>query len=127
MLKIWKSAKVTALFKSRDKKNMNNFRPISILPAISKVIESVVFWAFASLSIGKSIIVSKTVLIQKKIINHSTTDSLLCLKNYFKCYQKKKKSYYYSRLIQILWFCWSQLITIGIIYDWMWFDINEVV
>jgi hypothetical protein len=43
MPKIWKSAKVTALFKSGDKKNMNNFRPISILPAISKVIESVVF------------------------------------------------------------------------------------
>ncbi len=43
MPKIWKSAKVTALFKSVDKKNMNNFKPISILPAISKVIESVVF------------------------------------------------------------------------------------
>jgi hypothetical protein len=43
MPKIWKSAKVTAFFKSEDKKNMNNFRTISILPAISKVIESVVF------------------------------------------------------------------------------------
>jgi hypothetical protein len=43
MPKIWKSAKVTALFKSRDKKNINNFRPISIPPVISKVIESVVF------------------------------------------------------------------------------------
>ena len=42
MPKIWKSAKVTALFKSGDKENMDNFRPISILPAISKVIESVV-------------------------------------------------------------------------------------
>jgi hypothetical protein len=43
MPKIWKSVKVTALFKSEDKKNMNNFRPIFILPAIIKVIESVVF------------------------------------------------------------------------------------
>jgi Cys-tRNA synthase (O-phospho-L-seryl-tRNA:Cys-tRNA synthase) len=42
MPQIWKSPKVTALFKSGDKKNMDNFRPISILPAISKVIESVV-------------------------------------------------------------------------------------
>jgi hypothetical protein len=43
MPKIWKWAKVAALFKSGDKKNMNNFSPISIIPAISKVIESVVF------------------------------------------------------------------------------------
>ncbi len=52
MLKICKSAILTSLFKSGDKKNMNNLRPISILPAIIKVIESVDFEHF---------IVSKTV------------------------------------------------------------------
>ncbi len=41
--KIWKTSKVAALFKYGDKKNINNFMPISILPTITKVIESVVF------------------------------------------------------------------------------------
>ncbi len=51
MLKICKSVKVTALFKSGDKKNMDNFRPISTLRAISKVIESVVFEHLRSLAL----------------------------------------------------------------------------
>ena len=36
---IWKSAKVTALFKDGDKSLKDNYRPISILPTISKIIE----------------------------------------------------------------------------------------
>ena len=36
---IWKSAKVVPLFKSGDKTNTDNYRPISILPVISKTIE----------------------------------------------------------------------------------------
>lgn len=35
----WKSAKVTALFKSGDRSLKDNYRPISILPTISKIIE----------------------------------------------------------------------------------------
>lgn len=35
----WKSAKVTALFKSGDQSSKDNYRPISILPTISKIIE----------------------------------------------------------------------------------------
>ena len=36
---IWKEAKIKPLFKSGDKDDINNYRPISILPTISKLIE----------------------------------------------------------------------------------------
>ena len=42
----WKSAKVVALFKSGDKSNCDNYRPISILPTISKMIERAVHKQF---------------------------------------------------------------------------------
>ena len=35
----WKEAKVKPLFKSGSKDDINNYRPISILPTISKLIE----------------------------------------------------------------------------------------
>ena len=36
---VWKCAKVTALFKDGDKSLQDNYRPISILPTKSKIIE----------------------------------------------------------------------------------------
>ena len=39
---LWKIAKVILLFKGGDKKNINNYRPISLLPAFSKVLEKAV-------------------------------------------------------------------------------------
>ena len=41
-LGIWKCAKVAALFKSGDRTNATNYRPISILPTLGKIIERVV-------------------------------------------------------------------------------------
>ena len=38
----WKSGKVTALFKSGDQSNASNYRPITILPTISTVLEKAV-------------------------------------------------------------------------------------
>ena len=38
----WKSGKVTAIFKSDDQSNASNYRPITILPTISKVLEKAV-------------------------------------------------------------------------------------
>lgn len=35
----WKTAEVTPLFKSGDSSDASNYRPISILPALSKIIE----------------------------------------------------------------------------------------
>lgn len=39
----WKVAKVVPLFKGGDKTNMNNYRPISILPSLSKILEKIVY------------------------------------------------------------------------------------
>ena len=36
---IWKCSKVSALFKSGDRNNPTNYRPISILPTLSKILE----------------------------------------------------------------------------------------
>ena len=38
-----KIAKVIPIYKSKNKQNIENYRPISVLPAISKVVEKVVF------------------------------------------------------------------------------------
>ena len=35
----WKTAKVFALFKGGVSEDLNNYRPISVLPVLSKVIE----------------------------------------------------------------------------------------
>ena len=43
----WKEAKVKSLFKSGAKDNINNYRPISILPAVSKLIEKLVVSQFS--------------------------------------------------------------------------------
>ena len=39
----WKSANVVPVFKKGDKQNKNNYRPISLLPVIGKVLERLVF------------------------------------------------------------------------------------
>ena len=40
---IWKRANVPPVFKQHDRQNRNNYRPISLLPNLGKVIERVVF------------------------------------------------------------------------------------
>ena len=39
---LWKVARVTPLYKSDDKLKVENYRPISVLPVLSKVVERVV-------------------------------------------------------------------------------------
>ena len=44
----WKIARVVPLFKSGNRQEMNNYRPISILPVISKIAEKVVYHQLSS-------------------------------------------------------------------------------
>ena len=40
--KLWKCSKITALFKSGDRTTASNYRPISILPTLSEILEKAV-------------------------------------------------------------------------------------
>ena len=42
----WKNARVTPIFKSGDNHIVNNYRPVSVLPIVSKILERHVFNAF---------------------------------------------------------------------------------
>ena len=44
----WKVAKVTPIYKEGGKTNQNNYRPISVLPVVTKLIERVIFYQFYS-------------------------------------------------------------------------------
>ena len=40
----WKISKVTPLFKSGDPTDVNNYRPISIIPVVGKILERIIHW-----------------------------------------------------------------------------------
>ena len=57
--KIWKCAKVTALFKSGERSNPTNYRPISVLPTLNKILERTVHSQLYSHLITNNLITSK--------------------------------------------------------------------
>ena len=40
---IWKNGRVTPIFKSGERSNMSNYRPITVLPTLSKILERFVY------------------------------------------------------------------------------------
>ena len=56
---IWKCAKVTALFKSGERSNPTNYRPIPALPTLSKILERTVHSQLYSHLITNNLLTSK--------------------------------------------------------------------
>ena len=70
---IWKCSKVAALFKTGDRTNASNYRPISILPTMSKILEKVVHFQFYDFLNSNNLISSKQFGFRPKL---STTSAL---------------------------------------------------
>ena len=66
---VWKCAKVTTLFKDGDKSLKDNYRPISILPNISKIIQRSAHIQLSSFLGRKQIIITITVWLPTKAFN----------------------------------------------------------
>ena len=70
----WKSAKVVALFKAGDQSDCNNYRPISILPTVSKIIERAVHSQFYAYLCENKLLFVRQFGFRR---NRSTTSALL--------------------------------------------------
>ena len=75
----WKKAKVTPIFKSGDKNNVSNYRPISVLPIISKIIERTVHNQLYDYLCSRNILSDSQSGFRS---NHSTTTTLLDVQDY---------------------------------------------
>ena len=75
----WKRAKVTPIFKSGDKSNVSNYRPISVLPIISKIIERTVHNQLYAYLCSRNILSDSQSGFRP---NHSTTTTLLEVQDY---------------------------------------------
>ena len=57
--KIWKCAKVTALFKCGNRNDVSNYRPISVLPTLSKLLEKAVHVQLSQHLVGNNLFTNK--------------------------------------------------------------------
>ena len=64
-----KFAKVTPIFKANDKEHLSNYRPISLLPSISKIFESVIYQQLMKYLLENKLLSSQQYGFQA---NHST-------------------------------------------------------
>ena len=75
----WKLAKVTPIHKDGDKYDVNNYRPISVLPVLSKIIEHAVHDQLYSFLTDNNILNSCQSGFRR---NHSTSTSLIDVSDY---------------------------------------------
>ena len=83
-----KIAKVTPLFKKGDNPSMDNYRPISVLPCFSKILERIIYNRFYTFFIENDILYEKQFGFQKQ---HSTEHAIIHLVNdIFKSFDSNK-------------------------------------
>ncbi len=69
-----KVAKIIPLYKSREKNLFSNYRPIALLPVISKILEKIVYKRLYSYFIKKQLLYESQYGFR---YNHSTNDAIL--------------------------------------------------
>lgn len=85
----WKISRITAVYKNGKRDDCLNYRPISILPFVSKIMEKHVFNEFFKFLKNNKLITNFQFGFQT---NHSTTDALLSIKyNVINNLNKRKK------------------------------------
>ena len=85
---VWKCAKVIALFKSGDRSNATNYRPISILPTLSKLLEKAVHIQFYEYLNASNLLVDKQHGFRP---HHSTVSALSNFADEILCNMEKGK------------------------------------
>ena len=70
----WKTARVTPVYKAGDPADLNNFRPISILPVLSKITEKVVCLQLTSYLLDHHVLTPTQYAYRPR---HSTEDALI--------------------------------------------------
>ena len=68
-----KLAKVIPIYKTKDKKNIGNYRPISLLPVISKILEKVVYRNMYSFLVRNNVLYTSQYGFREK---HSTVNAI---------------------------------------------------
>jgi len=78
---VWKNGKVSALFKSGNRSECNNYRPITVLPTVSKILERAVHQQFYSYLTESNILTPKQIGFHPKLSTEVAlahfTDSIL--------------------------------------------------
>ena len=73
----WKAAKIIPLFKSGSMVELDNYRPISILPVLSKILERIVVLFITLYKMVTSVVTSNTALLYKQLLSHLENNGLL--------------------------------------------------
>ena len=77
---VWKKARVVPIFKNGDTSDMGNYRPISVLPVLSKILERHVHNQYYSYLVNHKFLLDQQSGFRK---NHSCQTVLTKLSNYF--------------------------------------------
>ena len=75
----WKDARVTSIFKSGASNDVNNYRPISVLPLVSKIMEHAIQVQFLAFLTEHDLLSDYQSGFRK---THSTETAVVCLTDY---------------------------------------------